>query len=304
MASIAFVGLGNMGRGMARRLLDAGHEVRVYNRTASRAGDLTNAGARLCATPREASEGVDAVFGMTADDDSSRSVWLGADGVLAARLDSGALAVECSTLSHEWVMQLADASRTHGLRYIDSPVTGLPQDAAAGALTLLVGAQAQDLAAARPLLQTFSNRILHFGGVGSGTAYKLIVNLIGAVQIGSLAEGVALAERAGLDLRVVREAISTGQAASPQVVRNAHRMIANDHDQNVVFTPVLRLKDVDYALRLASERGLGAPFGELAARGLREVLRMGYASAHESKIIEVARAQQPEHTPPPPSPCL
>lgn len=197
-------------------------------------------------------------------------------------------------------MQLADASRTHGLRYVDSPVTGLPQDAAAGALTLLVGAQAQDLEAARPLLQTFSNRILHFGGVGSGTAYKLIVNLIGAVQIGSLAEGMALAERAGLDLRVVREAISTGQAASPQVVRNARRMIASDHDQNVVFTPVLRLKDVDYALRLANERGLGAPFGELAARGLRELLRMGYASVHESKIIEVARAQQPEHTLPPP----
>lgn len=300
MASIAFVGLGNMGRGMARRLLDAGHEVRVYNRTASRAGDLRNAGARLCATPREASEGADAVFGMTADDDSSRSVWLGADGVLAARLNSRALAVECSTLSHEWVMQLADASRTHGLRYVDSPVTGLPQDAAAGALTLLVGAEAQDLEAARPLLQTFSNRILHFGGVGSGTAYKLIVNLIGAVQIGSLAEGMALAERAGLDLRVVREAISTGQAASPQVVRNARRMIASDHDQNVVFTPVLRLKDVDYALRLANERGLGAPFGELAARGLRELLRMGYASVHESKIIEVARAQQPEHTLPPP----
>ncbi len=141
-----------MGLGMAQRLLQAGHDLRVYNRTASKAVGLERAGARSFPTPREACTGAEAVFAMTADDTSSRSVWLGPDGALAARLASRALAIECSTLSHEWVMQLAAQSRAQDLRYLDAPVTGLPDSAAAGTLTLLVGADPPDLESARPLL--------------------------------------------------------------------------------------------------------------------------------------------------------
>jgi 3-hydroxyisobutyrate dehydrogenase len=107
VATVAFIGLGNMGRGMANRLLQSGHELRVYNRTASKATELERAGAQRCLTPREACADAEAVFAMTADDTSSRSVWSGPDGVLAARLAPRALAIECSTLSHNWVMQLA-----------------------------------------------------------------------------------------------------------------------------------------------------------------------------------------------------
>jgi 3-hydroxyisobutyrate dehydrogenase len=227
MTSVAFIGLGNMGSGMAQRLLKAGHDLRVYNRTRSKATDLEHAGARRCLTPREACGGAEAVIAMTADDTSSRAVWLGPHGVLAAQLVPRAFAIECSTLSHEWVMELAGKARVRNLRYLDAPVTGLPHNAAAGTLTLLVGADAQDLESARPLFSAFSDRILRFGKVGAGTAYKLIINMIGAVQIASLAEGLALAERASLDLKTVAEAIATGQAASPQVVRNARRMVDN-----------------------------------------------------------------------------
>jgi 3-hydroxyisobutyrate dehydrogenase len=289
VATVAFIGLGNMGRGMANRLLQAGHELRVYNRSATKAAELERAGARLCNTAREACADAEAVFSMTADDTSSRSVWSGPDGVLAARLASRAFAIECSTLSHSWVMQLAAEARARNLRYVDAPVTGLPDAAAAGTLTLLVGADPDDLESARPLLNAIANRILHFGAVGSGTAYKLIVNLIGAVQIASLAEGMALAERAGLDLGAVADAISTGQAASPQVVRNARRIVADDHDRDIVFTPVLRLKDTDYALQLARELGMSAPFGHLAAGQLQQLIQLGHSAVNESKIIEVAR---------------
>src|SRR5262245_61710622 len=98
MASIAFLGLGNMGAGMARRLLAAGHEVRVYNRSAHKAAALARDGARACSTPREASCGAHAVFSMVADDAASRAVWLGDDGALAAELAPGTLAIEFSTL--------------------------------------------------------------------------------------------------------------------------------------------------------------------------------------------------------------
>jgi 3-hydroxyisobutyrate dehydrogenase len=278
---------------MALRLLGAGHDLRVYNRTRSKAAALQNAGARVCETPREASDGADAVIAMTADDTSSRSVWLGPDGVLAAPLAPRALAIECSTLSYDWVMELAGAAQARHLRYIDAPVTGLPEHAAAGALTLLVGADAAELEAATRLFRAISQRILRFGGVGAGTAYKLIINMIGAVQIASLAEGVAIAERARLDLAVVAEAIATGQAASPQVVRNSRRMVDDDHQHNVVFTPALRLKDVEYALQFARTLGIGSPFGELAASQLRQLCELGHTRANESKIIEVARLQTP-----------
>jgi 3-hydroxyisobutyrate dehydrogenase len=289
VTTIAFIGLGSMGRGMAHRLLQDGHDLRLYNRTKSRAAELERAGARSYATPREACTGVAAVFAMTADDASSRSVWLGSDGILAARLAPHALAIECSTLSSNWVTELAAQALAHNLRYLDAPVTGLPDNAAAGTLTLLVGADAADLESARPILAAVSDRILHFGAVGAGTAYKLIVNLVGAVQIASLAEGMALAERAGLDLNVVANAISTGQAASPQVVRNARRMVAGDHDRNVAFTTLLRQKDTRYALELARELGMGAPFGRVAAAQLQQLIDLGHSHANESKIIEVAR---------------
>jgi 3-hydroxyisobutyrate dehydrogenase len=283
-----------MGLGMAQRVLKAGHDLRVYNRTGSKAAALQLAGARVCETPREASERAAAVIAMTADDVSSRSIWLGPDGVLSAQLAPRALAIECSTLSYDWVLELANEGQARGLRYIDAPVTGLPENAAAGTLTVLVGADPHDLEIARSLLSAISNRILCFGGIGSGTAYKLIINMIGAVQISSLAEGMAIAERARLDLRVVAEAITTGQAASPQVVRNARRMAANDHDQNVVFTPVLRLKDVEYALRLAHRLGIGSPFAELATKHLKRLCDLGHLGSNESKVIDVARLQAPE----------
>jgi 3-hydroxyisobutyrate dehydrogenase len=292
VTTIAFIGLGKMGLAMAQRLLQAGHDLRVYNRTRSKASGLKG-NVRVYETPREACDGVDGVIAMTADDASSRSVWLGPNGILAAQVAPRASAIECSTLSYDWVMELAAKAQARDLRYIDAPVTGLPEHAAAGTLTLLVGAGVADLASARPLLSAISDRILRFGDVGSGTAYKLIINMIGAVQIASLAEGLALAERASLDLAAVAEAIATGQAASPQVVRNARRMIENDNEQNVVFTPVLRLKDVDYALQFAQRLGIGSPFGQLAAHQLRHLCDLGHTAANESKIIEVARIQTP-----------
>jgi 3-hydroxyisobutyrate dehydrogenase len=289
MKRIAFLGLGRMGSGMAARLLAAGHRVTVFNRTASRAERLVAAGATLAASPRQACEGAEAVVAMTADDVSSRALWLGADGALGADLAPGALAIECSTLSHDWVRELGQLTTERGLRYVDAPVTGLPAAAAAGELTLLVGADSVNLAAARPLLDAFAAQVVHFGPVGAGTAYKLAINLIGCVQIASAAEGLALAERAGLDPKLVVEAIATSQAASPQVVRNTRRMLERAFARDVTFTPVLRLKDVEYALRLAEQLGVAAPFGAAARDMFRELIARGGGAEHEARIIEVAR---------------
>jgi 3-hydroxyisobutyrate dehydrogenase len=285
---VAFLGLGKMGAGMASRLITGGHQVSVYNRNPDRAAPLGQLGARVAASPRVAAERADVIIGMTADDESSRAIWLGESGALAADNLPDALAIECSTLSHDWVMELAGHVRGRGFRYVDSPVTGLPDAAASGTLTLLVGAEPADLDAARPIFASLATRVLHFGGVGQGTVYKLMVNLMGAVQIASAAEGIALAERAGLDLKLVVDAVASGQAASPQVVRNVRRFVAGDHSM-VNFTPALRLKDIEYGLRLAKKLGAACAFGAVAGDLYRKLCELGFANQNESRIIDVLR---------------
>ncbi len=288
MARVAMIGLGRMGSGMAGRLLAAGHDLTVANRTPERAAALLARGARVAANPAEAARGADAVLVMVSDDEASGSIWLGETGVLAGSPRSGALAIECSTLSHGWVLELAAAVGAAGLRYLDAPVTGLPDAAAAGHLTLLVGAEPEDLDSASPVLEPLAERVLHFGPVGAGTAYKLIVNLMGAVQIAGVAEGLALAERAGLDPALFVDALATGQAASPQVVRNARRMLAGDHD-SVTFSTELRHKDTAYALRFAQELSVAAPLGGVAFGALERLLADGRGRLNESAVIDLAR---------------
>lgn len=285
---VAFLGLGKMGSGMAARLVAAGHDVSVYNRSPQRAEPFARLGAKISGSPRSAAEGADIIISMSSDDESSRAIWLGDSGALAAENHPDALAIECSTLSHDWVLELAERVRARGFRYVDSPVTGLPDAAAAGTLTLLVGAEPADMDAARPVFTSLATRVLHFGAVGQGTVYKLMVNLMGAVQIASAAEGIVMAERAGLDLRLVADAVASGQAASPQVVRNVRRFVSPESGA-ITFTPALRLKDIDYALRLARKLGAPCPFGTVAQEIYRELCARGAGADNESRIIEVLR---------------
>lgn len=289
MAKIAFLGLGNMGAAMAMRLLRAGHELRVWNRSPGRARVLAKAGARVAATPREAAEGAEIVFAMVADDRASRAVWLGPRGALAARLARRACAVECSTLSHGWILDLARHAAARGVRFVDCPVTGIPAQVEAGELILLVGAARRDLNSLGPVFADLAREVIHFGPVGTGNAYKLMVNLMGSVQIAALAEGLAIAGRAGLDLAQVVDALSRGAAASPQVVRNARRMRDGDHDRKITFPGRLRLKDTLYGLDLARRVGAAAPFGKVAGNLFGNLVRAGLGELNESKIVDVVR---------------
>src|SRR6202011_1163520 len=139
MTKVAFIGLGRMGHGMAGRYLDGGFTVAVWNRSKSKADDLIARGARWAHSPADAADGADAIVTMVADDDASRAVWLTKDGAAAA-MKAGTLAIECSTVSYGHALEMAHKLRGRGLVYIDSPVTGLPDAAASGKLTLLVGA--------------------------------------------------------------------------------------------------------------------------------------------------------------------
>jgi 3-hydroxyisobutyrate dehydrogenase-like beta-hydroxyacid dehydrogenase len=274
-----------MGHGMAARYLDAGFSVAVWNRSKAKAEDLIARGARWATSPEDAAIDADAVVTMVADDEASRAVWLTKDGA-AATMKAGTIAIECSTVSHEHALFLARELANRGLIYIDCPVTGLPDAAASGKLTLLVGAAPADVELARPFLTPLSTTIRHFGPVGSGTVYKLINNLMGAIQIAGIAEGLAIAERAGLDMKLVLEAIEAGVAASPQVIRHSKRMVARDF-YGATFKAALRHKDAVYAVALAENL-----LSETPLIGRAAVEAYARAKAHapdedEGKLIEI-----------------
>jgi 3-hydroxyisobutyrate dehydrogenase-like beta-hydroxyacid dehydrogenase len=285
MTKVAFIGLGRMGHGMAGRYLDASFDVAVFNRSKAKAEDLIARGARWAASPAEAANGADAVVTMVADDEASRAVWLGKDGA-AATMKPGALAIECSTVSHQHALDMARELLGRGLVYIDCPVTGLPEAAAAGKLTLLVGADAADLERARPYLAPIGNVVRHFGAVGTGTVYKLINNLMGAVQIASLAEGIAMAEQAGLDMKLVAEAMATGAVASPQVIRHSKRMVARDF-AGASFTSALRHKDAAYAVKLAETLLAEPPLVGRAAVEAYARAKAEMPDEDEGRMIEI-----------------
>jgi len=282
---VAFIGLGRMGHGMAGRYVEAGFEVAVWNRSKAKAEDLIARGARLATSPADAAIDADAVVTMVADDEASRAVWLGENGA-ASTMKAGTVAIECSTVSHDHVLHLAHELQRRGLTYIDCPVTGLPDAAAAGKLTLLVGAEPADLEKARPYLEPLSTTIRHFGAVGSGTVYKLINNLMGAIQIAGIAEGLAIAEQAGLDMKLVLEAIETGVAASPQVIRHSRRMVARDF-AGATFTSALRHKDAAYAVALAESLLAAEPILGRAAVAAYDRARAHAPDGDEGQMIEI-----------------
>ena len=198
----------------------------------------------------------------------------------------GALAIECSTVSHQHALDMARELRGRGLVYIDCPVTGLPEAAASGKLTLLVGADADDLDRAKPYLAPIGNNVRHFGAVGTGTVYKLINNLMGAVQIASLAEGIAMAEQAGLDMNLVAEAMATGAVASPQVIRHSRRMVARDFS-GASFTSALRHKDAAYAVKLAESLLADGPLLGHAAVEAYARAKAEMPDEDEGRMIEI-----------------
>ena len=285
MTKVGFIGLGRMGHGMAGRYLDAGFSVAVWNRSKAKAEDLIARGARWTSSPADAADGADAVVTMVADDEASHTLWLGKDGAAAA-MKAGSLAIECSTVSHQHALDMARELRGRGLVYLDCPVTGLPQAAAAGKLTLLVGAEPADLDRAKPYLAPIGDVVRYFGAVGTGTVFKLINNLMGAVQIASLAEGIAMAEQAGLDMNLVAEALATGAVASPQVIRHSKRMVARDFS-GASFTTALRHKDAAYAVKLAESLLAKAPLVGHAAVEAYARAKAEMPDDDEGRMIEI-----------------
>ncbi len=271
---------------MSQRLLAAGFPVTVYNRNRAKADAVVAAGARWADTPRAAAEGADIVFSMVADDVASRGLWLGAEGALAGAA-RGAVLVESSTLTVEWVRELAAAVAAHGAEFVDAPVTGSKNAAAAGELNFLVGGSVTALEKIRPALVAMGRSVTHLGPTGSGALVKLINNFVCGVQLASIAEALAWIEQSGLDRAKALGVLLEGAPGSPIAKLTTSRMIAGDFTPN--FPLKLMAKDIGYAVQESAARGRPLTTAAAAGEVFQRAIAAGHGDKDMSAVVEPLR---------------
>lgn len=285
---IAFLGLGLMGGGMARRLLDAGFPLSVYNRSPEKTVSFAAAGAHVAASPFEAARRADVVISMVADDSAARSLWLGEKGALAGAA-SGTICVESSTVTVGWINELASAASARRCEVLDAPVTGSRTQAAAGELNFLVGGHAATLETIRPLLAVMSKTVTHLGPLGSGALVKLVNNFICGVQVAALAEGIAMIERGGLDRAKALEIITNGAPGSPLVKAVSARMTTTNYTPHFLLR--LMAKDLAYARKEAGLHSLDLATATAALALFEKGIAAGHGEKDIAAVIEPLRAR-------------
>jgi 3-hydroxyisobutyrate dehydrogenase len=283
---VAFLGLGLMGSGMAARLLAAGHSLSVYNRTRAKAEPLAELGATLADSPAQAVAGAEIIFSMLADDAACRAVWLGPEGALAAA-QADAILVESSTVTVGWIDELNEAATARGLALIDAPVTGSKPQAAAGQLLFLVGGDAEALEKIRPALLSMGRDAIHLGAVGSGVRMKLINNFLCGVQLASLAEGIGMIERSGLDTARAVSVLTQGAPGSPLVNGVSVRMMQQQYAPN--FALNLMAKDLRYAAQQGAQQGIDAITAKAALRVFENAIAAGDGEKDIAAVVEQFR---------------
>ncbi len=271
MKKIAVIGTGIMGSGIALNYLKNGYQVVVWNRSKDKLQPLIEQGAITATTPKEAAEKSDIVFEVSANDESSRLLWLGKDGILAGvRKDS--VLISSGTFSTQWVDALAKICAERGLSYFDMTLTGGRIGAETGKLTLLVGGDEKKLEEVKPDLQAISEKVLHFGKAGSGTRYKLLLNMLQAIHIVGLGEVLKIAEKTGMDVKKVGDALAERPGGTttiltwrdyqktPDPINFSIQWIAKDLEYARQFADSLNMPLLDEVIKKYSEaveKGLG-----------------------------------------------
>jgi 3-hydroxyisobutyrate dehydrogenase len=286
--NIGFIGLGVMGYPMAGHLQAAGHSVTVFNRTRERAARwVREHGGELAVTPAAAAEAADLVALCVGNDDDVRAVVLGEDGVLAG-LRAGAILVDHTTASAELARELAVEAEARGVGSLDAPVSGGQAGAENGALTIMVGGEESVFERAKPVLDAYARYVRLLGPAGSGQLAKMVNQVCIAGVVQGLAEGLLLAERAGLDSAAVIDVISRGAAQSWQMENRYQTMLAGEYEHG--FAVDWMRKDLAIVLSEAERLGVELPVTTLVDGYYADVQQMGGGRWDTSSLL--ARLQK------------
>lgn len=257
---IGLIGLGLMGRPMGLNVLKAGHSLTVWNRTPSRAQELVAAGATLAKTPREVAAASEFLITMVSDPPALETVLWGHegqnDGALAG-LRSGSVYMDSSTVAPSLVQRISAACKERGVRFLDAPVTGGDWGAREGNLVFMIGGDAETLREAEPIIGVMGKKWFHLGPNGAGQTIKLAMNAILALQVGAMAEAIALVQRAGLSGEQLVEVMQASMARSGVLDVKSPLMLRGDFKPS--FPLRLMHKDLGLALDLANQLGVALP---------------------------------------------
>ncbi len=287
MERIGFIGLGLMGQPMSRRLLEAGHPLTVWNRTAEKATALVAAGAAWSASPRAVAQSSDVVITMVTDSAASEEVICGGSGVLDGA-HPGLILVDMSSIAPEISRSIAARAQAKGISMLDAPVTGAPPLAGAGKLGIMVGGPKEAFEACLPVLERLGSKIVYAGDSGMGTTLKLVNNLILGVAIEAAAEALVLATKAGLDPQSVIEITSVGGARTGAMETRGPRMVRRDFTPH--FSTNNMYKDLSTALRLAEECGVSLPAASISREMLRAAKSQGRGDQDSCVVLTVLEA--------------
>ena len=283
---VAFLGLGIMGSGMARRLLANGFPVAVFNRDPQKAGAFADAGGRVTTSARDAAAGAEVIISMVADDTASRAMWLGENGALSAAAP-GTVCIDSSTVTVDWVRELSAAVEARKCEFLDAPVTGSKNQAASGELNFLVGGSAGTLEKVQPVLAAMSKSMTLVGPVGSGALIKLINNFVCGVQIIALGEALTMIERSGLDRGRALEVLTQGAPGSPLVKAVSARMTAADYTPNFLLR--LMAKDLTYSIQEADKLSIHLNTAEAALDTFKKAIAAGHGEQDIAAAVELLR---------------
>ncbi len=285
---IGFIGLGTMGAPMAARLLAAGYVVTVHNRTRAKEEPLAAAGALRAPSPRACAEGQDVVFTMVSDTPDVQATVLGDQGA-SEGMQPGSILVDMSTISPATTRRIAAALAEHDVTMLDAPVSGGSEGARQGTLSIMVGGDAEALARVRPVLQHLGGLVTHVGPVGSGQVAKAVNQVVLAGTYASVAEGMALAMRAGIDIDAALAALGGGAAGSWVLANRARNMLAGEYPLG--FRTRLHRKDLGIALNAARDLGVSMPVAAYVEQLETSLVARGFGDEDVSNVARVVREQ-------------
>jgi 3-hydroxyisobutyrate dehydrogenase-like beta-hydroxyacid dehydrogenase len=284
---VGFVGLGRMGSPMAMNLLKAGFSLAVYARNPARTRALADAGATVASSLAELAGRSDVLVTMVSDSAAVQEIVLGESGLLGG-LRPGTVLIDMSTIDPQVSRQVADAVRAHGGFMLDAPVSGSTGLAEQGQLTIMLGGDAAVYEGVRDVLLAMATRITHVGGNGAGASLKLAVNVVGGLTMQALAEGVVLAERAGVAPEVAVDVLSNSALASPFLKYKAAQLL--QPLAPAAFTSAMMQKDFTLALALARRVGVPMPATAAANEMVTVARAMGYGEQDFAAVADVIRS--------------
>jgi 3-hydroxyisobutyrate dehydrogenase-like beta-hydroxyacid dehydrogenase len=286
--TISYLGLGTMGSGMASNLLKAGYELTVWNRSAEKSEPFARKGARVASTPADAVRDVDLIMYMLSNDQAVEEVVFGADGILSG-IKEGQIVVDMSTVLPATSLREQEAYAKRGVDFLDAPVFGSKQEAAKATLWIMAAGNKEIFEKVKPVLEHLGQTVHYFGKNGNATAMKLVGNLIVALELEALSEGLILAQKAGLDLNTVMEVVKVADFRSPLLVGIGQNILKRDFSTS--FALKLMLKDAGLIEKFADGLKSPIPALRLVEKNLESAVRLGFGEENASALIKALEKQ-------------